>query len=508
MKRALFLAVVVASMGLFGAAAQAASASAAGWTAHHLDFGPLLSVAAPDAGHAWAVGPAPSIVTTSNGGATWRSQDPGTTSQLYCVAFSDAADGWAVGDAGTVVATTDGGALWAPQTTPATAAPLIGVASHDLDAWAVGAGGTIMATTDGGTTWFAQNSPTATDLYSVSFADAADGWAVGDAGHIVATTDGGASWIAQQAHTDDYLNGVTCRGELHAWAVGEKGVILATTDGGAHWTVVRHPAAKAPDLYTVSFADNRRGWAVGDDGILLATINGGRTWRAQPTPAGSAALASVAFPDALHGFVSGAAGAMLTTSHAGWCDTRPPVATAAGAGWHRAAVRVTLHAADPAGGSGVASLAYSFNDGASWRTGSSFVVPAPADHSKDGLHSFLYRATDNAGNVGPARRALVGIDTSRPTPLAPWPADRQRGASARCASGSPTGAPARPRRSSRSGCATLAARSCARWCCAGSRSIPRWPAPLPAGWRRAATGSSSRQSMPPATRKRCRLATR
>jgi photosystem II stability/assembly factor-like uncharacterized protein len=429
-KRALLLAVVVASMGLFGAAAHAASASAAGWTTHHLDFGPLLSVAAPDAGHAWAVGPAPSIVTTSNGGATWRSQDPGTTSQLYCVAFSDTADGWAVGDAGTVVATTDGGAHWTPQTVPATAAPLIGLASHDLDVWAVGAGGMIVATTDGGTTWLAQASPTAADLYSVSFADATHGWAVGDAGHIVATTDGGTTWTAQQAHTSDYLNGVACSGELRAWAVGEKGVILATTDGGAHWTVARRSATKAPDLYTVSFADSRHGWAVGDGGVLLATTNGGRTWRAQPTSAGSEALASVAFPDVLHGFVSGVAGAMLTTAHAGWSDTRPPIATVTGTGWHRAAARITLHAADPAGGSGVASLAHSFDHGATWTTGSSFVVPAPADHSMDGLHSFLYRATDNAGNVAPARRALVGIDTSRPTPIADWPAVATRGARA------------------------------------------------------------------------------
>ncbi len=430
MKRALILAVVVTSMGFFGAVAYASPASAAGWTAHHLDLGPLLSVAAPDAGHAWAVGPAPSIVTTSNGGASWRSQDPGTTDQLYCVAFSDAADGWAVGDAGTIVATTDGGAHWAPQTAPATTAALIGLASHGADAWAVGGGGLIVATTDGGTTWLSQTSSTTTDLYSVSFSDATHGWAVGDAGTIVATTDGGATWTAQQAHTGNYLNGVTSSGELRAWAVGQGGIILATTDGGAHWTVTRRPAAKAPDLYTVSFADSHRGWAVGDAGVLLATTNGGLTWRVQPTPAGSEALASVAFPDALHGFVSGVAGAMLTTAHAGWSDTRPPTATAAGLGWHRSAATITLHAVDPASGSGVASLAHSFNHGATWTTGSSFVVAAPADHSKDGLHSFLFRATDNAGNVAPARRALVGIDTSRPTPLAPYVAIATRGARA------------------------------------------------------------------------------
>lgn len=430
MKRASFILIVVwASMGVFGAAAQPASASGAGWTAHHPNVGPLLSVAAIDAAHAWAVGPAPSIVATGNGGATWHTQDPGTTEALYGIAFSDVADGWAVGDAGTVVATTDGGAHWATQTTPPTTAPFIGVASRGADAWAVGAGGMIVATTDSGATWLAQTSPVDKDLYSVAFADANHGWAVGDAGRIVATTDGGAVWSLQQSLTSDYLNGVACCGALRAWAVGESGVILDTTDGGAHWVVVRRSAAKAPDLYTVTFVDSRRGWAVGDRGLILATTDGGRTWRVQHA-ATTEALASVAFPDALHGFVSGVAGTMLSTTRAGWSDTRPPTAGVTGTGWRHSATRVVLRGADPAGGSGVASLAYSLDRGKTWKTGSSFVIAAPAGHLNDGLHTFLYRATDNAGNVAPARRAQVGIDTRRPRPVANWSAGALHGARA------------------------------------------------------------------------------
>jgi photosystem II stability/assembly factor-like uncharacterized protein len=433
-KRAPFIfAVVAVSMGLFGAAATAASAASAAsvsgraWVAHHLEAGPLLSVAAPDAAHAWAVGPAPSIVATSNGGATWRAQDPGTKEALYGVAFSDATHGWAVGDADTIVATSDGGVHWTTQTTPSTAAPLIGVAARGSDVWAVGAGGAIVATSDGGGTWAAQSSQTSKDLYSVTFADATHGWAVGDAGTIVSTSDGGVHWTTQRSPTTDYLNGVTCSGELHAWAVGESGVIIETIDGGAHWTVARRSAPKASDLYTAAFAGRHRGWAVGDGGIVLATTDGGRSWRVQHAPT-SEALASVAFPNALHGFASGTAGTMLTTTHAGWSDTRPPVVSATGgAGWHRGAVRVRLHATDRTGGSGVASLAYSLDRGKTWRAGSSFVVAAPADHSNDGLHGFLYRALDNAGNVAPARRGVVGIDTSRPTPTAERPAVAVRG---------------------------------------------------------------------------------
>ncbi len=390
MKRAPFMLII--AFALTGAcaavAADAAFASSAGWTAHRAASAPLLSVAAADAAHAWAVGPGPTIVTTSDGGASWTAQSPATAGDLYGVAFSDATDGWAVGPDGTVVATTDGGADWAPQTSPTTKT-LIGVACRGQDCWAVGgdaAGGVIIATTDGGTTWLPQRT-TVRDLFSVSFTDANHGWAVGDHGKILATTDGGATWTAQKSPSTGYLNGVSAVGALHAWAVGEKGLILATSDGGTHWVVRRAAAKKATDLYTVAFADKRHGWAVGVGGVILATTNGGATWRVQHCPK-KQDLASVAFADTLHGFVAGTVGTMFTTSHAGWSDTRPPVAVAAGtAGWHRRAVRVVLSATDEPSGSGVASLQYSLDLGKTWTKGASFTVAAPADHGNDGVHS-------------------------------------------------------------------------------------------------------------------------
>jgi len=403
------------------AAAGSAPAAGYGWTTRQAVSGaPLLSMAASDPLHAWAVGPEPSIVATSDGGASWLAQDPGTTRSLYGVAFADADDGWAVGDDETVVATTDGGADWAPQTTPALDTPLIGVAARGRDCWAVGVGGAILATIDGGATWAPQTAPSTTDLFSVVFADADHGWAVGDHGTIIATTDGGAHWSAQHSPTSHYLNGVACDGARRAWAVGEHGVVVATTDGGAHWTV-RHTASLHGDLYTAAFADARHGWAVGDDGLVLATADGGLTWRAQHSPT-SQALAAVAFPDALHGFVAGTEGAVLTTAHGGWSDRRPPTVSASGAGWHSGAVRVVLSAADGPGGSGIGARQYSLDRGATWKTATSFVVAAPRDHGNDGVHYFLYRAVDNAGNLSAARLGRVGIDTRGATTVAKWPA--------------------------------------------------------------------------------------
>ena len=39
-------------------------------------------------------------------------------------------------------------------------------------------------------------------------------------------------------------------------------------------------------------------------------------------------------------------------------------------------------------------------DGGAWTTGTSVTVPAPANHTNDGTHAILYRATDALGNLG------------------------------------------------------------------------------------------------------------
>jgi hypothetical protein len=90
-------------------------------------------------------------------------------------------------------------------------------------------------------------------------------------------------------------------------------------------------------------------------------------------------------------------------------------------------VRVVLRATDGSGDSGVAAIQYSLDHGKVWLQGSSFTIPAPADHADDGIHAFLYRATDNAGDVEAARRGWVGIDTRRPTPIVKWAGSAVRG---------------------------------------------------------------------------------
>ena len=92
--------------------------------------------------------------------------------------------------------------------------------------------------------------------------------------------------------------------------------------------------------------------------------------------------------------------------------TVPVTSDDAPAAWQNAAVTVTLSVNET--GSGVASTVYRV-DGGSFQSGTSISIPAPADHSNDGVHTIEYRSTDNAGNVELLRSATVRIDTTLPT---------------------------------------------------------------------------------------------
>ena len=92
--------------------------------------------------------------------------------------------------------------------------------------------------------------------------------------------------------------------------------------------------------------------------------------------------------------------------------TTPVTSDDAPAGWQSSAVTVTLSVNEA--GSGVASTSYRI-DGGAFQGGTSIAIPAPADHSNDGVHTIEYRSTDNAGNVEALRSATVRIDTTLPT---------------------------------------------------------------------------------------------
>jgi hypothetical protein len=100
-------------------------------------------------------------------------------------------------------------------------------------------------------------------------------------------------------------------------------------------------------------------------------------------------------------------------------DSVPPTtASDADTVWHNAPVTVYLTASDPdspnhTGSSGVSEIESAL-DGAAMAAGASLLVPAPADHTGDGVHLISYASTDGAGNSETLKAGAVKIDTTAP----------------------------------------------------------------------------------------------
>jgi len=403
-------------------------------------FYEFTAAAAVSATDLWAVDYGGALVHSSDG-FTWKEQ-PGLvrwSQELSAVSFPDADDGWVAGatqpfaQGGVILHTSDGGATWAPQAS-ALGGELSGVEFvDDAHGWAISdepddsrpdAGPSLERTIDGGRTWIAQSLPDSPALTAVSFVGDETGWVGGEddssmpGGAVVfKTSDGGTTWTGENLPSGmDTISGLQFLDQSVGWAVGsqvERGVawLLRTTDGGATWTRLgRLPCFGVPT--PIRFLDDQHGW-IGGQGVW-STSDGGATWS---EVSGMAGVNGLAATDPTHVWAFGVG--IVSTVDGGSGDVAPPqTLDDADWRWHRKPVTITLKAHDT-GGSGVAQTQYSADGDTSWRSGASIVVPARPDHSYDGRHTFLYRSSDNAGNVEATEICGVGIDTLGPACSAP-----------------------------------------------------------------------------------------
>ena len=63
---------------------------------------------------------------------------------------------------------------------------------------------------------------------------------------------------------------------------------------------------------------------------------------------------------------------------------------------------------------GLAGTEYSI-DGSSWTSGTTVTIPAPRNHTNDGLHVVNYRSSDAAGTLETPKAFSVVVDTLGPT---------------------------------------------------------------------------------------------
>ncbi|WP_063795554.1 discoidin domain-containing protein [Paenibacillus sp. Soil750] len=94
-------------------------------------------------------------------------------------------------------------------------------------------------------------------------------------------------------------------------------------------------------------------------------------------------------------------------------DVTPPVSASAIEGtiansWYVSEVRVNLTASDDL--TGVKKTDYSTDNGLNWN-----LYVSPISLTADGVHTLLYRSTDNAGNIEQIRTVQISIDRTSPT---------------------------------------------------------------------------------------------
>jgi photosystem II stability/assembly factor-like uncharacterized protein len=284
----------------------------------------------------------------------WLPQQSGSTAELRGLAVLDAQHAWASGSGGTVLLTRDG-ERW--EKIPVAGADELDFRDLEvLDASTVvlmsagpGSASRIYRSVDGGTTWgLVHKNPEKDGFYdAIAFWDARNGMVFGDpvGGRFAVrvTADGGRTWyppkgiVMPEALPGEggFAASGTClfaqKGGSGAWFVtGGASVsrVFRTADRGRTWAVTQAPVptGKATTgLFSVAFLDAMRGFVAGGDykDAKLAALNGARTqdggatWIPAPISASGFYSAVVAIPGAANDLVAVGPGGSARSRDAG-----------------------------------------------------------------------------------------------------------------------------------------------------------------------------------------------
>lgn len=311
-------------------AARAAAAAAAALVVFHCGCGAgppwsiqtqareasLLSVAAGDRTHAWAVGGGPVYFFN---GVSWAVQAEGLEAEPVDVASGDATHAWACGGEGKGMVWSSEGEAWSLRfESPDSTMSLI-TAAGPADVWSVGtseSGSNIYHFN--GADWSVQHSAPLhfQDIFAL---DATHVWGVAEdrSGRSYACFFDGASWKRQfKAPKHHFLLGVAAADPGHVWAVGsleepgpageEPAGVVFFSDGRT-W---KKQADLPEQMHKVACGDARSIWAVGGIGSSGPVyFSDGTTWKKQFDARES--LFDVAAPDAGRAWAVGGLGGIF-----------------------------------------------------------------------------------------------------------------------------------------------------------------------------------------------------
>ncbi len=284
-----------------------------------------------DANTGWISGSSGTIIKTTNGGVSWKIQDPTVQSDIEDIFFVNENTGWALTwlitpDSsqypGTyILKTTDGGNVWSKSMFTDTNIFLNTVFFQDSQKGYMGGGPSLIVyTNDGGINWTRADTDTSLifglPVYKIKFFDNNTGYACGGfrdiAGIVWVTTNSGVNWKGTMVAPEPFFDvdalsstkAVVSGGDLEFGSS-----TVWTTNAGANW---HYDTLGVFGLATgISFRTKIEGWMTGSySRKFLYSIDSGFTWESVYT-VDSSSLFDVTFPDSSTGYACGAGGAIL-----------------------------------------------------------------------------------------------------------------------------------------------------------------------------------------------------
>lgn len=228
-----------------------------------------------------AVGVRGHIVTSDDGGNTWKQRVVPVSTDLVAVSFPTANDGWAVGHGGVVLHTSDGGNTWTKQLSGRDSSE---IALRHYEPLARTSGDEIAKVLE-------QEKLLESDIGTPSFLDVhfetdSVGYIVGTFNRIFRTQDGGRTWEPWMDRVDNprWLNfyGVAYSGG--SWYLaGELGTVWRM--GATKQRFVAVPTPYQGTLFGVAAARDGRLMVYGMRGTFFISADKGQTWSKSTTGA-------------------------------------------------------------------------------------------------------------------------------------------------------------------------------------------------------------------------------
>lgn len=288
------------------------------------------------------------IAKTTDGGATWASNDFGTGT-FYEVKFSTDSLGFAAGADGNIYVTTDQGGSWNPSFTGiAPTSNVYGMAvggnlalnpRTNATIYAAGEGGFMARTTNSGAAWSQLGySLKREEMRKVIFLNDQFGYAVGGSattadslGVLLITTDGGVTWTLSPANPkyriysgyfpSQNVGYIATRGGNGVWK---------TTDAGATWSQLTTPVVSTTNIwYDTRFFNESIGYLCDGSGNIIRTSDGGATWTLLPDPHGTTAIYAIQLFSADDLIATGSGGKTYRSTDGGqnWTNLNPTTST-------------------------------------------------------------------------------------------------------------------------------------------------------------------------------------